>query len=110
MDYFYVGNHMNSVGLNDVYLKYNWSKKKLGINADLHYFASAEKIAEDAENYLSTELDLTFTYKIQEMVSISAGWSTMFASESMELLKGGDFETGNHWAYLMFSFTPAFIK
>jgi hypothetical protein len=63
MDYFYVGNHINSVGLNDVYLKYNWSKKKFVINADLHYFASAGKIAEDTENNLGTELDLTFSYK-----------------------------------------------
>jgi hypothetical protein len=110
MDYFYVGNHINSVGLNDVYLKYNWSKKKFGINADLHYFASAGKIAEDTENNLGTELDLTFSYKIQDVVSISAGWSTLFAAESMELLKGGDYGTGNHWAYIMLSVTPTFIK
>jgi hypothetical protein len=110
MDYFYVGNHINSVGLNDVYVKYNWSKKQFGISADLHYFSSAGKIAEDAENYLGTELDLTFSYKIHEMASISAGWSTMFAGESMELLKGGDYKTGNHWAYIMLSVTPRFIN
>ncbi len=110
MDYFYVGNHINSVGLNDVYLKYNRTKKKVGISADLHYFASSGKIAKDAENYLGTELDLTFTYKMHEAVAISAGWSTMFAGKSMELLKGGNYETGNHWAYIMLSVTPAFIK
>lgn len=110
MDYFYVGNHINSVGLNDVYLKYNWSKKQFAFIADIHYFASAGKIAEDAENYFGTELDLTFSYKLHEAVSISAGWSTMFAAESMELLKGGDNETGNHWAYFMLSVTPAFIS
>ena len=110
MDYFYVGNHINSVGLNDIYLKYDWSKEQFVFNADLHYFASAGKIAKDSENYFGTELDLTFSYKIHEAVSISAGWSILFAAESMELLKGGDYKTGNHWAYIMLSVTPAFIK
>lgn len=110
MDYFYVGNHINSVGLNDAYLKYKYSVKKIGFNADLHYFASAGKIAEDAKNYLGTELDLTISYKIHEMTNISAGWSTMFAGESMETLKGGSKDAGNHWAYIMLSVTPSFIK
>ncbi|HSH20842.1 MAG TPA: hypothetical protein VLA03_10330 [Draconibacterium sp.] len=110
MDYFYVGNHMNSFGLNDINLKYKYSKNKIGLNADLHYFASAGKIQEDAGNSLGTEIDLTFSYKIHEMASLSAGWSTMFATENMELLKGGDHKVGNHWAYIMLSVTPTFIK
>jgi hypothetical protein len=44
------------------------------------------------------------------MASLSAGWSTILASESMELLKGGDRKSGNHWAYIMLSVTPTFIK
>lgn len=44
MDYFYVGNHINSVGLNDVYLKYAYKKEKFGFTGHLHYFASAGKI------------------------------------------------------------------
>lgn len=110
MDYFYVGNHINSVGLNDIYLKYNFSKKKIGFNADLHYFASAGKINADAGKYLGTEIDLSLSYKVHEMASLSAGWSTMLASENMELIKGGDSKTGNHWAYIMLSVTPTFIK
>ncbi len=110
MDYFYVGNHINSVGLNNFYLKYSLSAKKVVFNADLHYFASAGKIAKDADKPLGAEIDLTFTYKVNEISTISAGWSTMFAAESMELLKGGDRNAGNHWAYLMISVTPTFIK
>jgi len=110
MDYFYVGNYNNSYGLNDIYLKYKYSIKKIGLNADLHYFASAGKIAEDNSNSLGTEIDLTFSYKIHEIASLSAGWSTMFATESMEIIKGGDHTVGNHWAYIMLSVTPTFIK
>ena len=110
MDYFYVGNHINSVGLNDAYIKYQYAVNKIGFNAHLHYFSSAGKISEEAKNYLGTELDLTFSYKIHEMTNISAGWSTMFAGESMEILKGGSRNAGNHWAYIMLSVTPTFIK
>jgi hypothetical protein len=110
MDYFYVGNHINSVGLNDIYLKYKLSEKKIGFNADLHYFATAGKISANAGKYLGTEIDLSLSYKVHEMASLVAGWSTMLASENMELIKGGDSKTGNHWAYIMLSVTPTFIK
>jgi hypothetical protein len=110
MDYFYVGNHINSVGLNDIYANYKYSKNKIGFTATLHYFMSAGKIAEDANNGLGTEIDLAFTYKIHSMAALSAGWSTMFASESMEMLKGGSKDAGNHWAYIMLAVTPTFFK
>ena len=110
MDYFYVGNHINSIGLNDVYVKFSGSKNNIGYQAHLHYFASAGKISENAKKYLGTEIDLTVSWKIHEWATLSAGWSTMFAGESMGLLKGGDYTSGNHWAYLMLTVTPEFIK
>ena len=109
MDYFYVGNHINSVGLHDAYVNAVFSTGKFIFKPAVHYFLSAGEIAAGAEKYLGTEVDLTFGYKIQNALSISAGWSTMFAGESLELLKGGSHETGNHWAYLMLSATPSFI-
>ncbi|WP_119350106.1 hypothetical protein [Mariniphaga sediminis] len=110
MDYFYVGNHINSVGLNDIYVKYNYKKDKFGFNGHLHYFTSAGKISADAKSYLGTELDLGISYKVQPNAILSAGWSVMFAGESMELLKGGDHTAGQHWGYIMLSVTPTFIQ
>ena len=110
MDYFYVENHINSVGLNDVYLKYGYKKEKFGFNGHLHYFASAGKISADAKNYLGTEVDLGISYAIQPNALLSAGWSVMFAGESMELLKGGDHTVGQHWGYFMLSVIPTFFK
>lgn len=109
MDYFFVGNHINSVGLNDVYLKYGCKKEKFGFNGHLHYFASAGKISADAKNYLGTEVDLSISYAVQPNAVLSAGWSVMFAGESMELLKGGDHTVGQHWGFIMLSVTPTFI-
>jgi len=76
----------------------------------LHYFQSAGKINEDSGRYLGTELDLSVSWQVQNAASFSAGWSTMFAGKNLELLKGGDHTSGNHWAYLMLSVTPQFIK
>ncbi len=110
MDYFYVGNHIGSVGLSDIYLKYQYQVKKIGFNADLHYFASAAEVAENAKSYLGTELDLSASWTINPAAKIQVGYSQMFAGETMELLKGGDHSVGQHWAYVMLSVTPSFIR
>lgn len=110
MDYFYVGSHIGSVGLNDIYLKYKYTKDKFSVDAHLHYFGAAAEVAEDASKYLGTELDLAATWTVNPFTSISLGYSTMLAGDSMEILKGGDSSIGQHWAYLMLSVTPSFIK
>lgn len=110
MDYFFVGNHMNSVGLGDAYLKYKFTKNKFSLNSDLHYFSSARKISESADKYLGTELDITASYKINDLATLSGGWSVMIAGDSMEFLKGGDKKAGNQWAYIMLSVMPVFVK
>lgn len=110
MDYFFVGNHIGDVGLNDIYFKYKYTKDKFGFNADLHYFSAAADISADADKYLGTELDLSASWAVNPMAKISAGWSMMFAGDSMEILKGGDSSAGQHWAYVMLSVTPSFIK
>lgn len=109
MDYFYVGNHVGSVGLNDVYFKYNYKKDKFSLGVHIHYFSSAAELEPDAKKYLGTELDLTCGWKISPDAAIRAGWSFMFAGESMELLKGGSKDAGNYWGWLMLSVTPKFI-
>lgn len=110
MDYFYVGNHIGSFGLSDGYLKFSQSGPKTGFSADIHLFSSAGKITAEADRYLGTEIDLTLTHKLGDFATLTTGWSTMFAGESMVLLKGGDQNAGHHWAYLMLTVTPVFIR
>jgi hypothetical protein len=109
MDYFYVGNHLSSVGLVDAFAKFATSKNKTTFNADLHFFASTAKISETADNYLGTEIDLSLTQTINPAAKITFGYSQIFGSESLEILKGGSRGTTNNWAYLMISVTPKFI-
>jgi len=116
MDYFYVGNHVNNVGLTNPYLRLVYKLEKWILNGAVHYFSSAARILDpdDANNtlnnYLGTEVDLYVTWKIVESVSLSAGYSHMLASSSMEAIKGGDASTTNNWSWVMLSFSPDFLK
>lgn len=121
MDYFYVGNgHGQSnggrtSGLIDVHLK---TKFKLGqksnIGANLHYFASPVKVYEgfgtNGDTYgstLGTEIDLVYTLVLGKDVKFNLGYSHMFATETMEAVKGGgDKSALNNWAWAMISFKP----
>ncbi len=109
MDYFYVGNHANSVGLTDVYATLNYEKNKFSAKLTPHYFASAAtiyKAGEKQNSYLGTELDFTLAYKMYDYVTIDAGFSQMFATTSMEILKGGNYNAGNNWAFLSIKINP----
>lgn len=109
MDYFYVGNHLNSVGLSDAYLKFSTEINNTAFNADLHYFASAARISATADNYLGTEIDLTLVQTLNPVSKITLGYSHMFASPGMEILKGGSRDATNNWGYIMLTVTPRFL-
>jgi len=112
MDYFYVGNHANSVGLNDVYAKAvitTGEKSNLLIKG--HYFTSNADLTGDADKYLGTELDLVFTQKLMPFVKLNVGYSHMFASESMSLVKGGrPNDNTNNWGWVQLIINPNLFK
>jgi hypothetical protein len=110
MDYFYVGNHVNNVGLQDIYLKAKTGIKRFALSADIHMFNSAADIAAATSSYLGTELDLVCAWKVDKQISISAGYSHMIASSSMELIKGGSSDAYQNWAWLMLTVKPTFFK
>lgn len=116
MDYFYVGNHINSVGLINPYGGTTYRKEKFTAQLMLHAFIS-DGLLNDPENpgqtmnkYLGTEADLIFGFVISPQIAVRAGYSQMFATESMEVLKGGSRTETNNWAWLMLVLKPEFIK
>lgn len=114
MDYFYVGNHVGNVGLTDIYGGLNYGKDQWSFASAIHVFsASADLyngIGEKQDNYLGTEIDLSLGYKYSKNVLLKAGYSHMFASDSMEALKGGDSGETQNWGWVMLVFTPNFLK
>jgi hypothetical protein len=111
MDFFYVGNHANSVGLNDFHASYvaNIRKSKLLVRA--HYFTSNAELVNDADRYLGTEFDLVFTKKFTKSIKFQVGYSHMFPTESMELIKGGvTSDNLNNWAWMQLIIKPTLFS
>lgn len=110
MDYFYVGNHQHWVGLLDLYGKFSFVAPKFEFSFMPHVFSSAATITNSAGNeqddYLGTEIDLAAGYNFRKDLSINFGYSQMFGSESLEILRGGDSERTQNWAWVMVSFSP----
>ncbi|CAN5247961.1 alginate export family protein [soil metagenome] len=121
MDYFYVGNHTNNVGLINPYLKLKYDAEKYWVGLDVHYFMSAAPVLdvpnliktgkyEAMSSGLGTEIDLTYAYKISKQATIQAGYSHMLGTDTMKALKGGKTNVTSNWAYLMFAFKPTLFK
>lgn len=122
MDYFYVGNPSalkgRNVGLFDPYLKFVYNPNpKNNLVAFIHSFRSPVDIYKGGDQTtpamskaLGTELDLVYTIKLAQGVSINLGYSQLFATDSMVALKGGSKDQTNNWAWTMITFKPSFFK
>ncbi|MBB3697872.1 alginate export family protein [Flammeovirga yaeyamensis] len=120
MDYFYVGNAHNdkkgnNVGLQDIYLNTAFKVGKGTFKAQLHQFFSAVDVYnttatdgqfEKVSSNLGTEIDLIYARSLGKEASLVVGYSQMFATESMEVLKGGNASMINNWAFVMLTFKP----
>lgn len=117
MDYFYVGNHINSVGLLDFYLKSSYQlMEKSAIILNLHSFSAASEINNPLQpgttysRNLGLEVDFTIDYKISDISNVILGYSQYLGTESTEIIKGGSKDEISNWAWIMFQFTPVFVK
>lgn len=104
-------------GLSDSYLKLRYAfLDKFAAYLDYHYFMLPGKVM-DAENpgkalsaYLGSEIDLWFIYKITDGLEFRPGVSTMIATESMNIIKGGGNKLNGFWGYLQLTFNPTLFK
>jgi len=112
MDYFYVGNHANSIGLVDIHASANF---KLGKKSSLLVKAlnfSGEQELASGEKSLGTEIDLVFKQQFKGYALV-LGYSQMFASDGMYELKGitEDLAAGSqNWAWAMLVIKPKFLN
>lgn len=106
MDYFYMGNHFNTVGLNDYYLKNTFYLSKTdNIYLGIHYFSANKDLASDTDKYLGTEIDLLYTKKVSKQFLLNVGYSQMFASRGMDIVKGApNSQSFQGWAWVALQF------
>ncbi|SEE52036.1 Alginate export [Tenacibaculum sp. MAR_2010_89] len=111
MDYFYVGNHANNVGLLDVYMKVNYKlNPKSSLTTFIHNFSAAADINTTVSKQLGTELDIVYGYKFTKEIGIKAGYSHMFPTEGMEILKGNNDNNTNNWGWVMVTIKPTLFS
>lgn len=111
MDYFYVGNHANTIGLIDIHASANF---KLNNSSSLLIKAlnfSGEQDLPSGENALGTEVDLVYKKQFKDYTLV-AGYSHLFPSDGMYELKGVAESTASNtqnWAWVMLVIKPKFL-
>ncbi len=109
MDYFYVGNHGNSVGLIDVFLKGSMGYEGGSIGVDVHYFLADQDVSfgnlVDSGNDLGIEADVHWKHMVQPRAALAVGVSVFSATETMAMLRNAT-DGLNYWAYIMLNITP----
>lgn len=107
MDYFYVGNHSQNVGLWDIYVKAKLAvNQRSNIIMALHNFSSPSEIASNTSNQLGVEADFSYVYNVDKNIAISAGYSHLFASKGMEIIKNNFDDNTNNWFWIMVTIKP----
>ncbi len=111
MDYFYVGNGNANAGLQDFFLKTKFKFAGGALLGHAHYFlAAADQDAYDSKG-LGTEIDLVYVKKLDDAITWKLGYSQMFATETMDIIKGtpnsNDFQC---WAWTQLIFKPQLFK
>jgi hypothetical protein len=111
MDYFYVGNHANSIGLVDFHVSANFTlSNSSSLMVKALNFSGEQELA-SGEKSLGTELDLVYS-KSFKGYKLVLGYSQMFANDGMYELKGIT-ETAaagtQNWAWAMLVIKPEFL-
>lgn len=112
MDYFYVGNHANSVGLFDIHAsaKFSLGKQSSLLVKVLNF--SGEQELPSGEKSLGTEVDLVFAKKFKGY-GLAIGYSQMFAADGMYELKGITEDlaaSSQNWAWVQLTIKPQFLN
>ncbi|MCX2680430.1 alginate export family protein [Galbibacter sp. EGI 63066] len=112
MDYFYVGNHANSIGLFDVHLSTNITLNETSNLLVKALNFSGEQELSSGKKSLGTEVDVVYKKKFKNY-SLALGYSQMFATDGMYELKGITEEAAadpQNWAWVMLVVKPKFLN
>ncbi len=110
MDYFYASAwKTGSPGLwdNRVGVSYKASPKVV-LQANYHYFSTACQalLAESLGRALGSEVDTQLDWSIMKDVKLSAGYSFMLGTKTMDAVKGGDHKSWQGWGWVSVNINP----
>ncbi|MFS4466761.1 alginate export family protein [Maribacter sp. 2210JD10-5] len=112
MDYFYVGNHVNTIGLFDVHASANLTLgKSTSLLAKILNFSGDQELP-SGEKSLGTEVDFVLTQKFKGY-ALKIGYSHLFPADGMYELKGiteDAAKSTQNWAWAMLILKPKFLN
>ncbi len=113
MDYFYASGFINGLnpGLWDNQIKAAFkASPKVNLSLAYHYFSITSDIEWEGKGKLDrglgSEVDLQVDWQIMKDVKLSAGYSTMFGTSTMEIVKGGSKDSWQDWGWLSININP----
>ena len=108
MDFFYVTTYYGGFtpGLQNAYVGGKWAPgNRFSFDGTFHFLATATKVR-NAEMPLGYELELSSSCKIYKDVKVSIGYSFMYGTKTMEILKRAAGKRQLHWAWVMLTVSP----
>lgn len=112
MDYFYASDFAAGFnpGLWDNHLSISFKPcKKAGLDLTYHYFSTTTDIEVNGESYdkgLGSEVDLQLNIDLMKDVKLSAGYSFMTGTDTMDMVKGGDHDSWQDWGWISLNINP----
>lgn len=110
MDFFYLSTYINGFtpGLQNLYCGVSYQPiERLTLDGAYHYFATATSLEDKGLNRtLGHEMELQVGFQIIKEVKVSAGYTYMHGSKTMEHLKRVDTDRNLHWAWLSLNVSP----
>lgn len=112
MDYYYATPFLKGFnpGLWDNQVKLAFKpSRKVDLSATYHYFLTTSDVTldhKDLDRGLGSEIDLQIDWQIMKDVKLSAGYSTMLGTSTMEAVKGGSSDSWQDWGWLSININP----
>lgn len=112
MDYYYATPFLEGFnpGLWDNQVKLAFKpSRKVDLSATYHYFLTTSDVTidhKDLDRGLGSEIDLQIDWQIMKDVKLSAGYSTMLGTSTMEAVKGGSSDSWQDWGWLSININP----
>ena len=111
MDYFYASafNKGFAPGLIDGRLGARFrASAKVDMELNYHYFATATEVdfKEDLKKSLGSEVDYQINWSVMKDVKLSAGYSFMLGTKTMDAVKGGNHKSWQDWGWVSVNINP----
>ncbi|MDR0938301.1 MAG: alginate export family protein [Mediterranea sp.] len=113
MDYFYASAwKQGAPGLVDATVGASWQvSAPVGLSFNYHYFSTAKSMTREGapdriRRGLGSEFDAQLTWKIKKDVQLTAGYSIMRGTRSMDFYKGGDHTCWQDWGWVSLNINP----